>query len=167
MNAALDFIERHRRLLDKKDDHAFTRAHETFLQELACLADGFLDAIPPAERPARSSSFIDCQLRWLGLQERSKNFHSFDPVVLALEMFGPGVHHRMAPLEAAASRGFRQLVMVGCGPLPLTVLWMANRFPEMKTIALDTDADSLVHAREFSTRSGLPPIHFLLMNGRD
>ena len=59
------------------------------------------------------------------------------------------------------------MVMVGCGPLPLTLLWFARRFPDLECIGLDNNGGALGHAAAFARRMGRPGIRFVHTDGED
>ena len=50
----------------------------------------------------------------------------------------------------------QRFVMVGCGPLPVTLLHVADKYPDIKIFGVDIDPDSIAVAREVVSAFGVP-----------
>ena len=57
--------------------------------------------------------------------------------------------------------------MVGCGPLPATLLWLSDHHPDASYIGLDIDDDSVRAASNLFGRLGRRNVTFQLLDGKD
>ncbi len=59
-----------------------------------------------------------------------------------------------------------RFVMVGSGPLPVTLLHVAKRFPGMQITGIDTDPESVHVSRRVVKKFGIDNIHLHQLDGR-
>lgn len=77
------------------------------------------------------------------LLERIKARNS-DSTILSLGDFAKEAYQRVGEIfEWDDFESCRNLVMIGCGPLPVTALHVADKYPAIKIYALDADAKAL------------------------
>jgi len=82
------------------------------------------------------------------LLERIKA-HKHDSTILSLGDFAKEAYLRVGEIfEWADFKNCQNMIMIGCGPLPVTSLHVADKYPSIKIHALDVDERALKVARQ-------------------
>ena len=59
----------------------------------------------------------------------------------------------------------KKLIMVGCGPLPMTLMHVAAKYPSIPLEGLDSDLHAIEVARTVARAATMPNIHLIHSNG--
>ena len=168
------------------DDDRFVRLHEWFLRELSTI-DTLADHLNATERANYGAICSRCHQRYLAIKEAQANKN-----LLAVARNGgmstggnlSGLGRSAYPLTAGSQainptfkplsslrtlldfRGCKNVVMVGSGAFPATLLWLSGNFPTLHYVGLDIDPGCVTMATELVTALGINNVHFELIDGR-
>jgi hypothetical protein len=149
VNAYRHFLLTQRERLNVDSVGDFVARHEAFTRALAALPDGCFAALDEDFLADHAAFFRACHLRYLMETEMAachEALNDIDPTPEALlrRVFGEnaGIWQRELAREVDDGQVTR-VVMVGCGPLPATLLWLVDRYPDLHCVGLDSDAGAL------------------------
>ena len=168
------------------DDDRFVRLHEWFLRELSTI-DTLAHHLNATERANYGAICSRCHKRYLAIKEAQANKN-----LLAVARNGgmstggnlSGLGRSAYPLTAGSRainptfksssslrtlldfRGCKNVVMVGSGAFPATLLWLGDNFPKLHYVGLDIDPGCVTMATELVTALGIDNVHFEPIDGR-
>jgi hypothetical protein len=168
------------------DDDRFVPLHEEFLRKLSTI-DTLSDRLNATERANYGDICSRCHKRYLAIKEARAN-----KKLLAIARNGGmstggnlgGLGRSAYPLTAGSSainptsepssslrtlldfRGCKNVVMVGSGAFPATLLWLRDNFPTLHYVGLDIDPGCVTMATELVTALGIDNVHFEPIDGR-
>jgi hypothetical protein len=175
------------------DDDRFVRLHEWFLSELSTI-DRLEDHLNDANRASYAAICSQCHKRYLAIKEAQENKNLLAIARNAgastgenLSGFGRSAFPPVTTTQLAAFRSERgsnpasqasnlrtlldfrnctNVVMVGSGAFPATLLWLRDNFPTLRYLGLDIDPGCVTMASELVTALGIDNVHFKLIDGR-
>jgi hypothetical protein len=175
------------------DDDRFVRLHEWFLHELSTI-DTLADHLNATERANYGAVCSRCHKRYLAIKEAQENKNLLAIARNAgtstgenLGGFGRSAFPPLTTTQLAAFRGGRgfnpacqssslrtlldfrgckNVVMVGSGAFPATLLWLSHNFPTLHYVGLDIDPGCVTMATELVTALGIDNVHFEPIDGR-
>lgn len=168
------FLESWRDRLWFSDEAFFPTCHTAFLHELLRLPDDYFFSLPLLTRLEWATIFTASHQKYLTLTELNgalrllarAQMDEIGPKDLLECLFGRESGQRMQDLEdAIGADDCQKIVMVGCGPFPATLLWMAHRFPGAQCRGLDSHPESLEMARKVAACLPQADLHFELVCG--
>lgn len=172
-NAYQRFLLTWRERLDVDAIPVFVARHEEFIRALAALPDGCFAGLDADALTGHAAFFRACHLRYLTETEMASThdaLNEFDPTPEALlrRVFGEnsGAWQRELARELDEGR-IARVVMVGCGPLPATLLWLADRYPHLDCVGLDSNAGALETAERLVRMLGTPRLRLVCIDGAD
>lgn len=172
--SGLDFLRQyHRENPLDLDDDLFERLHEWFLQELSTVGS-LADHLNDFERASYTASFSRCHKRFLAIKEAQANKKLFTIAKSAGTSTGEklsgrerNAYDRVRDLRKLVNlRNCENVVMVGSGAFPSTLLWLHDNFPKLHYVGLDSDARCVRMATELVAALGIGNVHFELVDGR-
>ena len=164
------------------DDDRFVRLHEWFLHELSTI-DEFADYLNDAERASYGAICSRCHKRYLAIKEVQANKNLLAIARNAEALTGENLNgfDRNAYPALVGWRASNQpsnlrtlldfcncenVVMVGSGAFPATLLWLRDNFPMLRYVGLDIDPGCVKMATELVAALGIDNVHFELIDGR-
>jgi hypothetical protein len=175
------------------DDDRFVRLHEWFLHELSTI-DSLADHLNDAERSSYGDLCSRCHKRYLAIKEAlaNKNLlavarNAGTPTGEHLSGYGRNASPPLVTTQLAAFRSWRDsnptyqpsslrtlldfrncenIVMVGSGAFPATLLWLRDNFPMLRYVGLDIDPGCVKTAAELVAALGIDNVDFELIDGR-
>jgi predicted O-methyltransferase YrrM len=155
------------------DDDRFVRLHEWFLRELSTI-DALADHVNDAERPSYQDLCSRCHKRYLAIKEAQANENLLATAGKAATTTGENLsgrdrnaYDRVRDLRTLVDfRNCENVVMVGSGAFPSTLLWLRDNFPIMRYVGLDIDPSCVKMATELVTALGIDNVRFDVIDGR-
>jgi hypothetical protein len=155
------------------DDDRFVRLHEWFLRELSTI-DSLADHLSDAECADYGAICSRCHRRYLAIKEMQANKNLLAVAMNAgastgksLTGFGRRVYDRVRDLRKLVDfRNCENVVMVGSGAFPATLLWLRDNFPLLRYVGLDIDPGCVTMATDLVGALGIDNVHFELIDGR-
>jgi len=175
------------------DDDLFVKLHECFLYELSTI-DNLADHLNDAERTSYGDLCSRCHKRYLAIKEVQANKklvaiarNAGTPPGENLSGFGRSASPPLMTTQLAAFRSWRDsnssyhpsslrtlldfsnfenVVMVGSGAFPATLLWLRENFPTLRYVGLDIDPGCVRMATELVATLGIDNVDFGLIDGR-
>ena len=154
------------------DDDRFVRLHEWLLRELSAIDT--IAKLTPGERAIYRDLCSRCQKRYLVIKEApayksllAVGRNAGPSIGENLGGFGRTVYDRVRDLKKLVDfSNCKNVVMVGSGAFPATLLWLHDNFPTLHYVGLDIDPGCVKMATELMTALGIDNIHFELVDGR-
>jgi hypothetical protein len=167
------------------DDDRFVKLHEWFLRELSTIDT--LAHLNAAERANYATICSRCHKRYLAIKEAKANKSLLAAAGNGgtskrgnLSGFGRSAYPPTAGSMAInptfkPSSGLRALldfrdcknvVMVGSGGFPATLLWLSDNFPTLHYVGLDIDPVCVRMAIELVAALDIDNVHFEIIDGR-
>jgi hypothetical protein len=173
------------------DDDRFVTLHEWFLRELST-TNSLADHLNDAERISYGELCSRCHKRYLAIKEVQANKNLLTIARNAsrgenLSGYGPSDSPPLVTTQIAAFRSWRDsnptyqpsslrtlldfrscenIVMVGSGAFPATLLWLRENFPTLRYVGLDIDPGCVRMAAELVAALGIDNVDFELIDGR-
>lgn len=173
VTAHRDFLAAHRERLDVDSVAVFVARHEAFIRALAALPDGCFAGMAEDLLADHAAFFRACHSRYLTETETAASHAALNetdptPEALLRRVFGEnsGTWQRELARELDGG-GVASLVMVGCGPLPATLLWLVDRYPDLQCVGLDSSGSALETAKRVVRRLGSPRLRLARIDGVD
>jgi hypothetical protein len=168
------------------DDDQFMRLHERFLRELSKI-DTIRGHLNDTDCATYGTTCSRCHKRYLAIKEAQANKNLLAAVRnggasgeilsgLARSAYPPtagrmAINSAFKPSSSLGTlldfRDCKNVVMVGSGSFPITLLWLRENFPMLRCVGLDIDPDCVNMATELVTALGVNNIHFETIDGRD
>jgi len=194
MQSSLTFLRKYdaEHPLDLDDDR-FVKLHEWFLHELSTI-DNLAYQLNDAERTSYMDLCSRCHKRYLAIKEVQANKKLTAIARNAgaspgenLSEFGRNASPPLMTTQLAAFRSWRDsnssyrpsslrtsldlrncenVVMVGSGAFPATLLWLRENFPTLRYVGLDIDPGCVRMATELVAALGINNVDFGLIDGR-
>lgn len=170
------FLQGHIDVFNDCDDASFVHSHELFIDELAHLESINLDGLPADRLDDFKAYFSGSQKKYLALREFQANeiIEAGDvkldsTAYMALpDEFSRSSYNRVEDLtEFVDFSECHRVVMVGCGSLPATLLWLGDHYPDVSYVGLDIENDCVVAASNLIDRLGRRDVSFHLLDGGD
>jgi hypothetical protein len=173
MNSGGRFLEQHRKRLSAASGEQFVDTHENFVRDLARRQDDPTDRLGSDEHAAFAAFFTQCQRRYLATKEQQESEvmmagakGAADSVIASVPKgFGRDAYRRVGDLIDMVP-ACRNVVMVGCGAFPATLLWLRDHFPSVRYTGLDTNARCVATATKLTEAMGLE-MDFRVIDGSD
>ncbi|MCW5716110.1 MAG: hypothetical protein KIT43_16475 [Bauldia sp.] len=172
-DAGEHFLLTQRARLNVDSVAAFVGRHDAFIRALAALPDGCFASLDQDLLTDHAAFFRACHLRYLTETELAASHEALtetgpSPEALLRRVFGEnsGTWQRELARELDDSRVAR-VVMVGCGPLPATLLWLVDRYPDLHCVGLDTNAGALETAERLVRMLGASRLRLACIDGVD
>jgi hypothetical protein len=172
--SSLSFLrEYHRgRPLDLDVDR-FVMLHEWFLRELSTI-DSPRDHLNDAERTIYGDLCSRCHKRYLAIKEAQGNKNLLAAASKVAMPTGENLsgrdrsaYDRVRDLRKLVDfRNCENVVMVGSGAFPSTLLWLRDNFPMLHYVGLDIDPGCVKMATELVTALGIDNVRFDVIDGR-
>jgi hypothetical protein len=153
------------------DNDQFVEVHERFLRELPkiTLAD-YNEILHTSYRELCSQ----CHKRYVAIKEVQSNKNLLaiarnaeTPTGEKLSGFGRMAYDRVRDLRTLVDfRNCKNVVMVGSGAFPSTLLWLRDHFPMIHYVGLDIDPTCVKMATELVEALGFDNVHFNAIDGR-
>ena len=176
------------------DDDRFVMLHERFLHELSTIGT-LADHLNATERANYGAICSRCHKRYLAIKEAQENKNllaiarnagtstgesvsgfgrsAFPPLTttqLAAFRSGRDFNPALKPSSSLRTlldfRGCKNVVMVGSGAFPATLLWLSDNFPTLHYVGLDIDPGCVTMATELVTALGIGNVRFEPIDGR-
>lgn len=155
------------------DDDRFERLHEWFLHELSTI-DSLADHLNDVERLSYGASCSRCHKRFVAIKEAQANKNLFAIARKTGTSTGEklsgrerNAYDRVCDLRTLVDfRNCKNVVMVGSGAFPSTLLWLRDNFPMLHYIGLDIDRRCVAMATELVAALGIDNVHFEIIDGR-
>jgi len=174
MRSSVRFLEKCRdEQLSAPDDDKFICLHESFLDALSTM-DDLVDDLEDSERASFAAFFSRSQKRYLAIKERTANervlaLASCDrtsPAERMLDGFDRNAYERVRDLKILVDfRNCQNVVMVGSGAFPATLLWLHDHFPAFRYTGLDIDPGCVSLATSLATALGIGNMQFAQVDG--
>jgi hypothetical protein len=173
------------------DDDRFVRLHEWFLHELSTIDRLHFN---DANRASYAATCSLCHKRYLAIKEAQANKELLAIAKNAgastgenLSGFGRNAFPPLTTTQLAAFQSQRDsnpasqasslrrlldfrnctnVVMVGSGAFPATLLWLCDNFPTLRYLGLDINPGCVKMATELVTALGIDNVHFKPIDGR-
>jgi hypothetical protein len=163
------------------DDDRFVRLHEWFLRELSTI-DTLRGRLNDTERTSYRDLCSRCHKRYLAMKEAQANKNLLAVARNAgtsggnLSGLGRSAYPRQATSGTFQSsfrlrtlldfHNCKNVVMVGSGAFPGTLLWLRENFPMLRYVGLDIDPVCVNMATELAAALGVDNVHFERIDGR-
>jgi Methyltransferase domain len=168
------------------DDDRFVKLHEGFLRELSTIGS-LADHLNEAERANYAAICSRCHKRYLAIKEaranknllavarnggtsiggnRSEFARSPYPPTAGRMAVNPTFNPSSSLRTLLDFRDCKNVVMIGCGAFPATLLWLRDNFPTLRYVGLDIDPDCVEMATELVAALGIDNVHFESIDGR-
>jgi len=175
------------------DDDSFLKLHEWFLRELSTI-DSLADHLNDAERMSYGDLCSRCHKRYLAIKEVQANKNLLAVARNAgtsteenLSRYGRNASPPLVTTQLAAFRSWRNsnpsyqssslrtlldfrncenVVMVGSGAFPATLLWLRENFSGLHYVGLDIDPGCVKMASELVAVLSIDNVDFELIDGR-
>jgi hypothetical protein len=167
------FLGEQRRLLEQAEESGLVPGHESFLRRLAAQPAGCFRDLDPDFLEEHQRFFRARHLRYLLHTEElscQQALHAPEVTLAAIleRVFGAGAALWQRELGRVLGEGrHSRLVMVGSGPLPATLLWLAHRHPTLECLGLDSNAAALCVGARLAHKLGASSLHFAAVDGVD
>jgi hypothetical protein len=172
--SGLAFLRQYRRgrPLDLDDD-SFARLHEWFLSQLSTIGS-LADHLNDAERASYGEFCSRCHKRYLAIKEalantnlRAAASNARTPTGEKLSGRDRSAYDRVSDLRKLVDfRNCENVVMVGSGAFPSTLLWLRDNFPMLRCVGLDIDPRCVKMATELVAALSIDNVRFELIDGR-
>ena len=167
------FLEHHLRTLSTAGADRFVASHESFVRELAGCSHDPADELNADQRAAYMAFFSRCQQRYLAMKEDEASeeiLAANDAVRFHAESmtnrFGRDVYERVRDLrDVVQLRSGQNVVMVGCGAFPATLVWLRDHFPDADYTGIDLNAGCVERAAQVAKVMGIKNMRFEVMDG--
>jgi 16S rRNA G1207 methylase RsmC len=167
------FLEHYRMVLATADVETFVVGHESFVRELAVRIGDPLEDVDAGRRMGFIAFFSQCQRRYLALKERDASEEILGAangnryaVENMSNQFGRDVYDRVGDLRHMLRlRKCRNIVMVGCGAFPATLIWLSNHFPETRCTGIDVDHRCVEAAAQVTKAMRIENVQFETIDG--
>jgi hypothetical protein len=174
MQSSTSFLTHyHQEQLWAADDEHFVSVHESFLHELSIM-DDLMDHLDDAARARHTAFFSQCQKRYLAIKEKTANQNMLALARSAatsiaskmLDGFDRNAYERVRDLKSLVDfRNCYNVVMVGSGAFPATLLWLQHHFPTLRYSGLDIDPGCVEMANNLVAAMGIDNMRFSLVDG--
>ena len=158
------------------EDLDFIKAYEEFLKDYKLLDVEELELIEELTFLHLAEFFTECQRRYLSIKESktvkfllesSKKGNGSVRDLLALPFAGNS-YDRVGDLSQKTDfTRCQRAVMVGCGPLPATLFWLYDHYPNIIYLGLDIDAKCVELASQLLNTLDITGIQILHGDGQE
>jgi hypothetical protein len=172
METAPTFLREYyeQRPLDLDNDH-FAEVHEQFLRELPRITVADYNEI---KHTSYRELCFQCHKRYVAIKEAQANKNPLaiarnaeTPTGEKLSGFSRMAYDRVRDLRTLVDfRNCKNVVMVGSGAFPSTLLWLRDHFPMIHYVGLDIDPPCVKMATELVEALGFDNVHFKAIDGR-
>lgn len=162
--------------IDINNDRGFISLYEKFIRDFSTCDVNAFDRMEKSVFLYHSVFFTNCQRRYLSIKEREsvkslleaeKKGNCSLRDLLSFQ-FGKNSYDRVTDLsEKIDFTRCRRAVMVGCGALPATLLWLYDHYPTIDYVGLDSDADCVALASKAMNALKIKGMRIVNWDGRE